>query len=746
MKRIGVYICNYNGKEYLLNCLDSLFRQTLQDFDVCVVDNASTDGSADAVRASFGSRVEVLCNSENLGGSGGFDRGLRTGLARGYRYIALLDNDIILDDGVLEHMTAYLDARGDVGLVGSKVMIMDRPDVLQDYGDYLDFGVYREKFGYGGHKDDGSLPLENLCDYVPSCAVMVRGDILRRSGTMPADNFIYYDDIELCHKIRLAGGKIVALGNAKVWHKGGFRKEEVSTFSRYYFLRNRLHFFAKYIAEEDIGRFIDTILQEVFSQLAGFYGKGMEEMFHTAMYAFDDFLHLVRGKAAEGKILPIRPRKTPLMRAVGKKRPVVIKFRDKDSGRDTLDAWFDLLRILAVIQKSGPRDEIGISLEQCGCTPEEFEQKFREATGQKEQDYPLPKICLAEEWDVLRRMTPGTGDDINSAVTLRMCGHVKNVTVPVLPEIYVDKYGNCITSGEEYRFFTNLDTNARFFAETYRPIMLRAVRSIRKDPDAGAKIKNGGTKPLMITNIQRMCFHDGPGIRTTVFAKGCSLHCPWCSNPENLSFAAERYEKDGVCGVYGKAFTAEELVKVLIKDRDFWGAQGGVTFSGGEALMQAEALEAVLRELKGMGVHTALETALFVPQGNVRRVLPYLDTVIADVKILEPDVCREILGGDVARYRENVDTVYRSGRLGVFRVPCCGEYTLTSANKDLLKEFLRQYPDVPVQIFAIHGLGEKKYQSLGRTMWRGQALDRRVLEEFSYELMDAGIRAEIIQI
>lgn len=251
---------------------------------------------------------------------------------------------------------------------------------------------------------------------------------------------------------------------------------------------------------------------------------------------------------------------------------------------------------------------------------------------------------------------------------------------------------------------------------------------------------------LIITNIQRMCFHDGPGIRTTVFTKGCTLHCPWCSNPENLNSAPESYEKDGVRGVYGKEYTVAELMKAVLKDQDFWGPDGGVTFSGGEALMQAEALEDVFRELKSQGIHLAVETALFVPEQYLEKAMAYIDYFIVDVKILEPALCREALGGNLELYLRNVKRLYDSGRLKLFRVPCCQEYTLSECNRELLAGFFREYMDVPVQIFAVHGLGEKKYQSLGRTMWKAEELEHEVLEAFCQELRQRGIAAEVIRI
>lgn len=253
-------------------------------------------------------------------------------------------------------------------------------------------------------------------------------------------------------------------------------------------------------------------------------------------------------------------------------------------------------------------------------------------------------------------------------------------------------------------------------------------------------------KNLVVTNIQRMCFQDGPGIRTTVFTKGCSIHCPWCSNPENISFSPEVYEKDSIQGIYGREYTAAELEYILLKDKDFWGEDGGVTFSGGEALMQVDALMDILIRLKELHVHVALETALFVPGENLQRVLPYIDYVITDLKSLERHVCREVLGGDLTTYLDNIQKLYLSGKLRMIRIPCCKEYTFTEDNKQLMTEFLCRYQDVPVQVFAIHELGEKKYQSLGKTMWKAKELGRQNLEDYCEELRRHDIKAEVIQI
>lgn len=250
---------------------------------------------------------------------------------------------------------------------------------------------------------------------------------------------------------------------------------------------------------------------------------------------------------------------------------------------------------------------------------------------------------------------------------------------------------------------------------------------------------------LLITNIQRMCFHDGPGIRTTVFLKGCNLQCPWCSNPENLNGFIETYEDDGINGIYGKLYESSELVNILLKDKIYWNDNGGVTFSGGEALIQALSLQEVLKALKESSVHIAVETALFVSSDKLRLVLPYIDYFIVDVKILDSVMCKKIVGGNLDLYNKNIKLLYESGKLKLFRFPCCFEYTFTDENKKQIERFLKCYSDVPLEIFSIHNLGEKKYASLKRKMWKTKGVEKRVLSDYCIELNKNGIKANVLE-
>ena len=251
---------------------------------------------------------------------------------------------------------------------------------------------------------------------------------------------------------------------------------------------------------------------------------------------------------------------------------------------------------------------------------------------------------------------------------------------------------------------------------------------------------------ICVTNIQRMCFHDGPGIRTTVFLKGCSLHCPWCSNPENISTKIQNYEKDGNKGTYGKYYSAEEIFKEVLKDKAFWGNDGGVTFSGGEALMQADALQKLLLMLKELSIHTAVETALFAPKVNIEKIYKLIDYFIVDLKILDPVECKNILGGNVDVFIDNFNRLYEMGKLSLIRIPCSEEYTLTDNNIDLITKFLVNHKHIPVQIFKIHGLGEKKYKSLGLESPRLQDVKDEKMIYLKKELTKNNIMCEIIKI
>ena len=146
-----------------------------------------------------------------------------------------------------------------------------------------------------------------------------------------------------------------------------------------------------------------------------------------------------------------------------------------------------------------------------------------------------------------------------------------------------------------------------------------------------------GTTPntAVAFSIEKFATHDGPGIRTVVFLKGCPLRCTWCHSPESWSYAIEKYPNGETIG---RTWTVDELVAEVLKDKDFYDAsKGGVTLSGGEPLAQGDFCAAFLAKVKAAGVATAVETSGFAPPKVVERLLPLVDLWLFDVKELDAE-------------------------------------------------------------------------------------------------------------
>lgn len=235
---------------------------------------------------------------------------------------------------------------------------------------------------------------------------------------------------------------------------------------------------------------------------------------------------------------------------------------------------------------------------------------------------------------------------------------------------------------------------------------------------------------LLVTNIQRFSLHDGPGIRTTVFLKGCSLRCPWCCNPENIEGRIQSYIKDGVVNQYGRHLTVEQLYSQLKKDAPFYGAYdpqcessldrlpGGVTFSGGEALLQIESLIPLMERLAADRIHIAVETCLFIPAHLLDLAIRYIDIFYVDIKLLDQIKCKNLLGGEVNLYYQNLTKLLSAKKPIVFRIPVIGGYTDSWDNQEQVAELIHYAVEsgnvLKVELLEGHNLGYSKYDSLYR--------------------------------
>lgn len=250
---------------------------------------------------------------------------------------------------------------------------------------------------------------------------------------------------------------------------------------------------------------------------------------------------------------------------------------------------------------------------------------------------------------------------------------------------------------------------------------------------------------VIVSNIQRFCLHDGPGIRTTVFFKGCNLKCPWCTNPENIEFDIQKYKDDNEIGKYGCEIDLEDLEIEILKDKEFYENGGGVTFSGGEPLLQLKKIEPLLQNLKNKKINICVETALTVPEELVDIAIKYVNHFIIDIKIL--DKCNEDkIRGNIDLYKKNIEKIFEKNCNVIFRIPLVPEYTITDNNIKSILEFLKLYKPLKVEIFKIHRLGEKKYKTLNKKMPIFKEINDSEVEKIKMQIEKLGIKVEYCKI
>ena len=261
-----------------------------------------------------------------------------------------------------------------------------------------------------------------------------------------------------------------------------------------------------------------------------------------------------------------------------------------------------------------------------------------------------------------------------------------------------------------------------------------------------------------IVEIKRFAIHDGDGVRTTVFFKGCPLSCLWCHNPESIDYGhtlALSSDKCAGCGdcaavchtgvhrladgshlldrahctgcgkceeaclfdaltLYGKKMTVEELLPLLLADRPFYERSGGgVTLSGGECLVQADACAALLKELKREGIHTAVDTCGYVPFSAFEKVLPYTDVFLYDIKAISPAVHQRCTGKDNALILENLARLDGMGAKLEVRIPFVPHYNADEL--PLIAAHLRSLKNLcGVRLLPYHNMAGSKYAAIGR--------------------------------
>lgn len=220
-----------------------------------------------------------------------------------------------------------------------------------------------------------------------------------------------------------------------------------------------------------------------------------------------------------------------------------------------------------------------------------------------------------------------------------------------------------------------------------------------------------------IFDIQRYSIHDGNGIRTIVFLKGCVLRCRWCCNPESQRFETETMIVQGKPKIMGQDVTVEEVMKTVEKDRPYYRRTGGgLTLSGGESLCQPKFAQALLHAAKDSGITTAMESMGCAKWEVVESILPYLDQYLLDIKHMDPAKHKEFTGRSNELMLENAMKIAQSGMTELsIRIPVVPGFNDTPEEIEAIASYAGRLGSVRrMHLLPYHRLGQDKYTGLGR--------------------------------
>ncbi|MEE9555427.1 MAG: glycyl-radical enzyme activating protein [candidate division Zixibacteria bacterium] len=227
----------------------------------------------------------------------------------------------------------------------------------------------------------------------------------------------------------------------------------------------------------------------------------------------------------------------------------------------------------------------------------------------------------------------------------------------------------------------------------------------------------------IIFDIKKFAIHDGPGIRTTIFFKGCPLNCWWCHNPESRNPNPEKMTSNTVSRDYfsrrysghetlGFRVSVERAISEIIKDRIFYDQSGGgVTFSGGEPLSQVDFLSSLLKACRERNIHTTVDTCGFAPWDDFERIYDLVDLFLFDLKILNNELHTKYTGVSNELVLSNLERLASSGKKVVVRIPLIPEITDTKENLEGIAGFLGKLDGIRfVSLLPYNKLGEDKFR------------------------------------
>lgn len=249
-----------------------------------------------------------------------------------------------------------------------------------------------------------------------------------------------------------------------------------------------------------------------------------------------------------------------------------------------------------------------------------------------------------------------------------------------------------------------------------------------------------------IFDIQKFSVHDGPGIRTIVFLKGCVLRCRWCCNPESQEYKIQEMVQDGKTKIVGRDVTVEEVLNEVEKDRIYFRRSGGgITLSGGESMCQPDFAVALLEEAHNRGINTAIETTACVPWETVARFLPHLDTVLMDIKHMDSAKHKEFTTQPNELILENAQKIAHSGVRLIVRVPVIPTFNDTPQEIEAIAKYAVSIGVKEMHLLPYHPFGVDKYKGLNReySLHHIKTPTNEHMEMLLQTALQTGIKAQI---
>lgn len=235
--KVITVVLNTNRREDTLACLDSLAQSTYPNLQNIVLDNASTDGSAEAIRARHPS-VQILSLQHNLGYAGNNNVGIQAALEAGADWVFVLNEDTILAPECISQLVAAAESDPKIGVVGPLIYHHDEPTVIQSAGGHITPSWDAIQLGIN-QDDRGQFSQPTDVDYISGCGIMVRREAIQQNGMIDARYFYYWEETEWCIRLHRAGWRVVNVPAAKLWHKGVQRNYNPKPSVAYYAVRNR---------------------------------------------------------------------------------------------------------------------------------------------------------------------------------------------------------------------------------------------------------------------------------------------------------------------------------------------------------------------------------------------------------------------------------------------------------------------------------------------------------------------------